>query len=55
MNKLINSNTDLIIVGMVVASIALTFLKIMDVKDFVSMVMMVLAYKFGKAQQPIQG
>jgi hypothetical protein len=50
MNKLVNSNTDLIVTLAFVSSIALTFLKIMDVKDFGAMAMMILAYKFGKGQ-----
>lgn len=51
MNKLINNNTDLIVVIVTLASIVLTFLQIMDVKDFGAMAMMVLAYKFGKTQK----
>jgi hypothetical protein len=57
MNKLIKSNTDLIIVLLVLASIGLTYKSTMDVKDFVSMVLMVLSYKFGRSQgvdKPVQ-
>lgn len=50
MNKLLNNNTDLIVILVTIASIALTFIHIMDVKDFGAMAMMVLAYKFGKGQ-----
>ncbi len=50
MNKLVKSNTDFIIVLLVLSSIGLTFTHTMDVKDFVSMVLMVLSYKFGRSQ-----
>lgn len=50
MKNIIKGNTDFIITLLVVSSIGLTFIKIMDVKDFVAMVLMVLSYKFGKAQ-----
>lgn len=50
MKPYINSNTDLIIILLVTASIGLTFLHVMDVKDFVAMVLMVLSYKFGRSQ-----
>lgn len=53
MNKLINNNTDLIVVLVTVSSAILTFMHIMDVKDFGSMVMIVLTYKFSKPQPPI--
>lgn len=50
MTKLVKSNTDFIIVLLVLASIGLTFTHTMDVKDFVAMVLMVLSYKFGRSQ-----
>ncbi len=50
MKNLINNNTDLIVSIMAVASIALTFMKIMDVKDFFSLALMILGYKFAKNQ-----
>lgn len=50
MKNIIKGNTDFVIVLLVVSSIGLTFTKIMDVKDFVAMVLMVLSYKFGKSQ-----
>ena len=55
MNKLIKSNTDFIIVLLVLASIGLTFTHTMDVKDFVAMVLMVLSYKFGRSQGSEKG
>lgn len=48
MNKIIKGNTDFIIVALTLASIGLTFTKIMDVKDYFSLVLAVFSYKFGK-------
>lgn len=53
MNKLINNNTDFIVTLMAVASIGLTFMKIMDVKDFGALALMILGYKFAKSQAAI--
>lgn len=50
MKHLIGNNTDLIIVLFTLASIALTIIHIMDVKDFGALVFAVFSYKFGKAQ-----
>lgn len=53
MSKLINNNTDLVIVLLTLASIGLTFLNIMDVKDFGAIVLAVFSFKFGKANPTI--
>lgn len=50
MKTIIKGNTDFIIVIVTLASIGLTFLHIMDVKDFFSLVLAVFSYKFGKLQ-----
>lgn len=50
MKNLINNNTDLMVLLFTLASIALTFLHIMDVKDFGSLALLVLGYKFAKKQ-----
>ena len=50
MNNLINNNTDLMVFLFTIASIALTFNHIMDVKDFGALALMVLGYKFAKKQ-----
>lgn len=50
MKNVIKNNTDFIIIILVISSIGLTYTKIMDVKDFVAMVLMVLSYKFGRSQ-----
>jgi len=51
MKNLINNNTDLIVILLALASIGLTFMGIMDVKDFVTMVLMAFGYKFAKGQK----
>lgn len=50
MKNIIKGNTDFVIILFVLSSIGLTYMKIMDVKDFVAMVLMVLSYKFGRSQ-----
>lgn len=50
MKNIIKGNTDFVIMLFVLSSIGLTYMKIMDVKDFVAMVLMVLSYKFGRSQ-----
>lgn len=54
MKNIIKGNTDFVIVLLVVSSIGLTFTKIMDVKDFVAMVLMVLSYKFGRTMSEVK-
>jgi len=51
MNKLINNNTDLMVFLFTLASIGLTFQRIMDVKDFGALALLVLGYKFAKNQK----
>lgn len=51
MKNLVKNNTDLIVVLVTLASIGLTFMQIMDVKDFVAMVLMAFGYKFAKGQK----
>ena len=50
MNRLINNNTDFMVFLFTLASIGLTFMKIMDVKDFGALALLVLGYKFAKNQ-----
>lgn len=50
MHKLVNNNTDLVVVMMAASSIGLTFMKIMDVKDFGALALLILGYKFAKNQ-----
>lgn len=45
-----NSTTNLILVALTLALITLTFLKVVEAKDFMVVVMMVLGYKFAKSQ-----
>lgn len=54
MNKLISNNTDLMVVIFTLASIGLTFMKIMDVKDFGALALLVFGYKFAKYQNANQ-
>lgn len=53
MKNLINNNTDLLVVFFAIAITALTFIKTMDVKDYLFIVGMVFSYKFGKAQRAL--
>lgn len=53
MKNLINNNTDLLVVFFAGAITVLTFIKIMDVKDFLFIVGMVFSYKFGKNQREL--
>lgn len=50
MNKIINNNTDLLVVFFAIMCTALTFMRIMDVKDYIVLVSMVFVYKFGKGK-----
>lgn len=50
MKNLVNNNTDLMVLLFTLASIGLTFMKIMDVKDFGALALLVLGYKFAKNQ-----
>lgn len=51
MKNLIKNNTDLVVVLLTTASIGLTFMRIMDVKDFAGFVLMAFGYKFAKGQK----
>lgn len=50
-----NSTTNLILVTLTLALIALTFTNKVDPKDFMNVVLMVLGYKFAKGQVATQG
>lgn len=50
MRNVIKNNTDFLVVFFAIACTILAFLKTMDVKDYIFIVGMVYAYKFGKSQ-----
>lgn len=50
MKNIFSSTTNLVLLLMTISLIALTFLKIMDPKDFFSFLGMVASYKFGRSQ-----
>ncbi len=52
MKNIIKGNTDFIIVVLTSASVVLTIMKIMDVKDFGTLVAMAFSFKFGQGQKP---
>lgn len=45
-----NSTTNLILVALTLATIGMTLIGIIDAKDFMAVVLMVLSYKFGRSQ-----
>jgi hypothetical protein len=48
--NILGSASKLVFILMAVSVIVLTFMRIIDAKDFFSLVMMVFAYYFGKNQ-----
>ena len=55
MEEILNSATKLVLLMIVVSLIVLTFLRIVDAKDFMSITLMVVAFYFGqKTNVPVQ-
>jgi len=48
MNEILQSATKIVLLLVVVALIALTFLKIVDAKDFMSIALMIVSFYFGQ-------
>lgn len=48
MNEILQSATKIVLLLVVVALIALTFLKIVDAKDFISIALMIVSFYFGQ-------
>ena len=51
--KILGSASKIVFIAMAIASIALALLKIMDVKDFVGLVMIAFTYYFTKPVTPV--
>jgi len=48
MNEILKSATKIVLLLMVISLIALTFIKIVDPKDFMSIALMVVSFYFGQ-------
>lgn len=48
MNEILNSATKIVLLLMVISLIVLTFMKIVDPKDFMSIALMVVSFYFGQ-------
>lgn len=48
MNEILQSATKIVLLAIVAALIVLTFMKIVDAKDFMSITLMVVAFYFGQ-------
>jgi len=48
MNEILNSATKIVLLAVISALIVLTFMKIVDSKDFMSIALMVVSFYFGQ-------
>jgi len=55
MNEILNSATKIVLLAVISALIILTFMKIVDAKDFMSIALMVVSFYFGqKVNVPVE-
>jgi hypothetical protein len=55
MNEILNSATKIVLLAVISALIVLTFMKIVDAKDFMSIALMVVSFYFGqKVNVPVE-
>ena len=55
MDEILNSATKIVLLAVISALIVLTFMKIVDAKDFMSIALMVVSFYFGqKVNVPVE-
>jgi len=55
MNEILNSATKIVLLAVISALIVLTFMKIVDAKDFMSIALMIVSFYFGqKTNVPVE-
>ncbi|MDD3069553.1 MAG: hypothetical protein PHR89_05130 [Bacilli bacterium] len=55
MNEILNSATKIVLLAVISALIVLTFMKIVDAKDFMSIALMIVSFYFGqKVNVPVE-